>query len=254
MEPIDTETFERQGFLVISNFCSPLEIDQLQLVRITVDIIYRYTYMKLYDDAQECGFLLELGQRRSCIYEPVGAALLEQSPQEARWAMDEYKQLRTRYPLGRQTLEILFSEKMRRVVEAFLGSDARLFNEQFIVKPHNSGMEGCFGWHRDSDSLNDTNIPYISIWIALDDVTLDNGCLVVEDTAQGGAHRALEIPKGSAVVMSHLLMHTSGENKTRFQRRAWMPQFSKGPILSSVHNNLPVSLAIPMCMPSSSSS
>ena len=134
---------------------------------------------------------------------------------------------------------------MQHIVEALVGADARLFNEQFIVKPHNCGIEGCFGWHRDSDSLEDTTVPYISIWIALDDVTLDNGCLIVEDTALGGAPRALEMSKGSAVVMSHLLRHKSGENKTRFQRRAWMPQFSKGPIMSAV-NNEPVSLAIPI--------
>ena len=176
--------------------------------------------------------------------EPVSAALLEQSPGEARWGVREYTQLRTRYPLGKQTLEIIFSENIRQIVEALVGSDARLFNEQFIVKPQRSGMEGCFGWHRDSDSLEETHAPYISIWIALDDMTVDNGCLIVQDR---GAPRALEISKGSAVIMSHLVMHKSGENTTRFQRRAWMPQFSKGPIVvPSPKGDVPVSLAIPM--------
>lgn len=44
------------------------------------------------------------------------------------------------------------------------------------------------------------------------------------------------------VVMSDKVFHSSGPNRTRFTRAAWMPQFSSGPI-SHKGSGAPVSLA-----------
>lgn len=42
----------------------------------------------------------------------------------------------------------------------------------------------------------------------------------------------LEVHAGDAVLFSHQLLHCSGANSTRHDRRAWMPQFSAAPITS----------------------
>lgn len=58
-----------------------------------------------------------------------------------------------------------------------------LFNEQFILKPPRSAYSSAFAWHRDSDWCRDgckyDYSPYVSLWVALDDMTQDNGALAV---------------------------------------------------------------------------
>ena len=64
-------------------------------------------------------------------------------------------------------------------------------NEQYILKPpcrnktmrNGSDKTTAFQWHRDYDSVKDkcrnSLYPYVSVWIALNDMTLNNGCLFI---------------------------------------------------------------------------
>ena len=189
-------------------------------------------------------------QRPQCVYEPLGPKVLEVECPEARTCRQEYDRVRSQWPCSKNMLGVIFSEKLLNIARRILGPQAVLFNEQYIVKQSRSGIAGSFKWHRDSDSLLNAgisldNISYISIWVPLDDATRDNGCLFVRPMVHDGCDPIpLEIPRGSAVVMSHLLFHMSGPNSTLFQRRAWMPQFSSQAILTK--NGTPVSLAIPL--------
>ena len=163
-----------------------------------------------------------------------------------------------------------------------------LFNDQFIVKPSfqrgddTNNISTSFAWHRDSDwcrndAMNDSGTiskthnhhPYISVWIALDDATIENGCLIIRP----GSHLAIcpskvaqknsseekfsvdvnvDVPlcmtAGSAVIMVDTVEHCSGGNTSQYSRRAWMPQFSSQPILWNDDDDAstPVSLAIPL--------
>jgi len=56
--------------------------------------------------------------------------------------------------------------------------------EQFIIKPPHSNLASAFNWHCDSQYASSTGrtvqySPYVSLWVALDDMAPDNGCLVV---------------------------------------------------------------------------
>ena len=180
--------------------------------------------------------------------------VLETFP-KARDSYDEYASIRSRWPLSKRVMDdVLLSERLQSLVRAVIPDDPRLFNEQYIMKPSHSGTAGSFGWHRDSDSLSriglePENVTYMSLWIALDDMTEENGCLVVRPLT-GSQEIHLEVPRGSCILMSHLLYHKSGPNTTKFQRRAWMPQFSKGPIWNSDRGH-PLSLALPVFSPPS---
>ena len=185
----------------------------------------------------------------SNIYEPLPPECLERHP-SARTEIEAFDAVRTTWPLSKEVRDVLQGGRMRALVRALLCGDSAadhpcLFNEQYIVKPSRSAAGGAFGWHRDSDSLlkatgdRENATPYLSVWVAIDDMTLDNGCLVVRRTdARGDGADAdgsvqdipLEVAAGTAVVMSSMLEHCSGPNVTRFSRRAWMPQFSARPI------------------------
>lgn len=147
-----------------------------------------------------------------------------------------------------------------------------MFNEQYIVKPSSSihmTSRSDFGWHQDSaymvsESYELNCIPTVSCWIALDNMSLKNGTLGIQSYKQGdyvsfetemelGRHHFnrrseaiqqpptpefLELKAGSIVWISPFVWHCSASNRTEFYRRAYMPQFTSSPEISSLFKNL----------------
>lgn len=145
----------------------------------------------------------------------------------------------------------LLSGSAARFAAGLLGPECVLFNEQFVVKGAGSGAG--FAWHQDSAYVGFDHDPYLSVWIALDDTTVANGCLYIlerdldtdnrvdphvwiEETRElnghfgGEAGRAVECTAGCAVIFSSLTLHRSGPNTTERRRRAYLAQYSSTPL------------------------
>ncbi|GAB5448752.1 phytanoyl-CoA dioxygenase family protein [Gymnodinialimonas sp.] len=156
-----------------------------------------------------------------------------------------------------QVAGFLFSDMMRDVTSIAL-EDPHLFNEQFVVKGPRTGAS--FAWHQDGAYVPFAHKPYLSVWIALDDATLENGslsCLPRDLKTQGhidphhwddvGKEKvgyegpdegeALPCPAGTIVIFSSLTLHRSGANTTDTARRAYLAQYSDGPILDPSTGN-----------------
>ncbi len=123
------------------------------------------------------------------------------------------------------------------VIEALAGPNIKLYCDQVFFKPPLHGSEP--EWHQDS-ALWDQFAPQeaISCWIALDDATVDNGCLeVIPGSCRWGAmsdrHQDLffdnlmvpnpvpiEIEAGSCLFHHGLTFHRTGANTTPNRRRA----------------------------------
>ncbi len=87
-----------------------------------------------------------------------------------------------RYRDSRRMADFLFSELMAQITTAFLGKDVYLFNEQWVVKGPEQGMK--FAWHQDSGYVkfrdpDNVHNPYLTCWIALDDMSEENGTIFV---------------------------------------------------------------------------
>lgn len=144
---------------------------------------------------------------------------------------------------------IILGGSPARYAREIVGEDCVLFNEQFVVKGPRTGAS--FAWHQDSAYVGFDHEPYVSIWIAIDDATLDNGCLRliqrdigvndqvdphewIDDTRElrGPANEGDGFPviasAGSMVAFSSLTMHSSGSNITEMPRRSYLVQYSKG--------------------------
>ncbi|KAF9902105.1 hypothetical protein EC991_005274 [Linnemannia zychae] len=228
-------------------------------------------------------------------------------------------------------IDIIF-EKVPEMVNKFLPQESEdnptcLFNEQYIVKTPDSVNISSFEWHQDSqymDKAAQEKFPVVSCWIALDNVNLANGTLLVEpfprpkDALSGGYvdppaqfqerdtylqyHRNLashyvnppvnkmtaimkaqnrsplrppstttgqalptvasslpndpkkwvyesqapvlvEVPAGSIVFLSGWVRHCSLGNSSSKFRRAFMPQYSAGKVVTETGGL--VSLAVP---------
>ncbi len=71
--------------------------------------------------------------------------------------------------------KFIFSDLMAELCRATLGDEAYLFWDQYVVK--GVDKDSAFSWHQDSGYVN-LNCPmYLTCWIPLDDITIENGAV-----------------------------------------------------------------------------
>lgn len=149
--------------------------------------------------------------------------------------------------------EYIFGELMADVCRATIGPNAFLFYDQYVVKAAEQGSR--FSWHQDSGYLDFPHPPYVTVWAAVDDMTIDNGTAWILPTSTLGIHTRVEhrkdsdsgdrigyfgeergipavVPAGSLVVFSSVTFHRSGQNTTDQMRRAYVTQYSPNEIFT----------------------
>src|SRR5262249_23784880 len=120
-----------------------------------------------------------------------------------------------------------------------------LLQSMYLFKQPHIGAE--VGWHQDATYLYTDPVTVTGFWIALDDADRDNGCLMALPGAHCGPlrprfHRrgaawltetvdvtlgpsappvALEVPRGTLVVLHGLLPHGSTPNRSPRPRHAY---------------------------------
>ncbi len=130
--------------------------------------------------------------------------------------------------------------RVKGLVEALLGNEAIMFSDTALSKPPFIGTEKP--WHQDNAYF--VYVPLTSIvtvWIALDDATVENGCLhIIPGGHRIGALRhvhdvdcqiaegrldvsgavPVELRAGGAIFFSGMLPHQSPPNHSSLRRRA----------------------------------
>jgi phytanoyl-CoA hydroxylase len=125
-----------------------------------------------------------------------------------------------------------------------VGRDVNLYWDQAVYKKPEKPRR--FPWHQDNGYAFVEPQQYLTVWLALTDATLANGCPMVAP----GFHRlgtiahtyvdplgweclrdpdgvvAAEIPAGGAVVFSSLTPHLTGPNTTDEVRKAYILQYA----------------------------
>jgi len=146
----------------------------------------------------------------------------------------------------------LYSDLMAQVARSALGDTVYLFNEQYVVKAAERGMQ--FGWHQDSGFIPYAHTPYLTCWIPLDDVSEANGTVHLLSHARAGTRNVVPHVRneetndmigysgddggdpvvaraGSIVCFSSTVFHRSGPNTTERVRRVYVAQYSPEPLL-----------------------
>jgi ectoine hydroxylase-related dioxygenase (phytanoyl-CoA dioxygenase family) len=125
-----------------------------------------------------------------------------------------------------------------------IGPDVRLYWDQAVYKKPEKPRR--FPWHQDNGYTFVEPQEYLTLWVALCDATLHNGCPQVAR----GLHRrgtlrhyfvdplgfecledfddvaVAEVPAGGAVVFSSLTPHLTGPNTTASVRKAYILQYA----------------------------
>ena len=136
------------------------------------------------------------------------------------------------------------SSRIADLCHDIIGPDVRLYWDQAVYKKPEKPRR--FPWHQDNGYTFVEPQAYLTVWLALTDATLENGCPQVAK----GLHRsgtlkhyfvdplgfecfenptdvaAAEVKAGSAVVFSSLSPHLTGPNTTDSVRKAYILQYA----------------------------
>jgi phytanoyl-CoA hydroxylase len=132
-------------------------------------------------------------------------------------------------------------------VRELIGPDILMWWTQLVTKmPEGTGATSIFPWHQDCGYLDITPTP-LTVWIALDDVTLDNGCLWIQPGSHSQGLRehakisddswhlslpvegdgvAVPLKAGEAIIFSAYTLHRSLSNRTSRLRRAFFCSYA----------------------------
>ncbi len=129
---------------------------------------------------------------------------------------------------------------MEEILTRLLGSQPELMQDMALLKPPLIGREKP--WHQDHAYFNyELDTPIVGVWIALDEATVDNGCMVIVP----GSHQkgpvihfrrrdwqicdrdanldpsvAVPLQPGGVLFFASLLHHGTPTNNSRQRRRA----------------------------------
>ena len=117
--------------------------------------------------------------------------------------------------------EYVFSDLMAEICQATIGDTSYLFYDQYVVKAAEKGIK--FSWHQDSGYLGFLHRPYVTVWAAVDDMTLENGTVDVLPYSTVGIRSLVE----------HIRDPETGDKTGYFgkMRRAYVTQYSPEPII-----------------------
>lgn len=151
-----------------------------------------------------------------------------------------------------EVYDFVHSEAMQDATRKILGPDVYVFHEQYVVKM--AASDSTFAWHQDSGYVGREHDPYLSCWVALDDVGPDNGPVhllpfsrypksyeIIEHwnqpSAKGGNEKVgyegddpgeqITCPAGSIAFFSSRTLHSSGANTSDRIRRVYLIQYAK---------------------------
>ncbi|MSS70799.1 MAG: hypothetical protein EXS64_04835 [Candidatus Latescibacteria bacterium] len=127
--------------------------------------------------------------------------------------------------------DIVVNQTLTEHLKDLLGPDIVCHVSQFICKE--PGQMRVIPWHQDA-SFNPMDARCVIVWTAIDDATIDNGCMgfipgshrlgaldcnlekghEVSDADRNGEKVPIELRAGQAVFFSDLLLHSSPGNRT----------------------------------------
>ena len=143
----DQTQYEQEGYFILEN---AIPLDHLQVLRDSCDHLIDLMHEELDRLGTDHIHISHRGKRYHV------AKKFEQAPR-----LSEY----------------VFSSLMQQICLATIGPTAFLFYDQYVVKAAEQGIR--FSWHQDSGYLGFAHRPYVTVWAAVDDMTLENGTAFV---------------------------------------------------------------------------
>ncbi|HZM77315.1 MAG TPA: phytanoyl-CoA dioxygenase family protein [Candidatus Limnocylindrales bacterium] len=111
----------------------------------------------------------------------IDSDLVAEVDEHVRWLVAKYPDLRPEHlhhPLMRDDafwVRLVGDERLLDIAQLFLGPDIALFTAHYICKPPGDGQPVL--WHQDGAYWNLAPMEALTLWLAVDQTTSENGCL-----------------------------------------------------------------------------
>ena len=250
----EVETFYRDGYLIVDNFLSQEQCDQLRSS--ALDIVDKTDFSQhpirsFSTKSNECmhtktDYFLTSGDKVRFFFEEVAVGQGGKVTIDPKIALN--KMGHALHMLDPCAKEITFSNKVKCVAKSLGLKNPCVVQSMVIFKPPRIG--GVVNPHQDSTFLYTSPMNLVGFWIALEDANLENGCLwfapgshkkgltgrlkrKIEDGAvatffEGNAPStsldefvAVPVQKGSLVLIHGEVVHKSDSNKSDRSRNIY---------------------------------
>ena len=246
LSPKQVDKFHKDGFLVVENFCSDEECDSLKdrcykiidEVDFATHPIISYSTEKRQHASKD--YFLKSGDKIHFFFEE--GALNEDGSLKVEPKMGINKLAHGLHACDPVFKEFTHSEKIVSLIKSLGIKKAAVIQGMCIIKPPRIG--GVVKPHRDSTFLYTDPMHLYGFWMALEDVTKENGCLWFAPGSQNNpvtrrvmrtsddpdnitlqtfgelsdvpdsAYVPVEVKKGSMVLIHGMVLHKSAKNES----------------------------------------
>jgi phytanoyl-CoA hydroxylase len=170
LTPLQFQQYERDGFLVIDNFLTPLEVTR------TKEDIDRVCKERSQMTKDADGFNLE----------KIGDESLNKDAQAKQAGM--LRKIQGAVFHVAAVRDVFISKKMLDCMNDVVGPNLYYHSSKIMFKPANGGAPKP--WHQDAAYWKEKDPNQVTVWIAIDDATEENGCV----WAIPGSHKLGHIP------------------------------------------------------------
>jgi len=205
LTPDQIARYHQNGFIALPNFKSTVEMAALraraQQMVDAFDPVSSKTVFTTNDQVRTVDrYFLDSATRSSCFFE-----------EEAFDAQGQLKQAKAlsinKIGHAMHDLDPVFDAFSRGPALAAVAANVGLIDPQIwqsMVIFKQPGIGGEVGWHQDATFFDSTPITVTTFWFALEDATLENGCLWVEPGGHRGPLRERFVRRGDTVTMEKL--------------------------------------------------
>ena len=134
-------------------------------------------------------------------HDVIDSQLIEEANQHIAWLLKKFPDLppeKLNFPCMRGDpfwARLISDDRLLDIAEVFIGSNIALFSSHYLCKAPHVGESVI--WHQDAGYWKLKPMEIISLWLAINDVARDNGCMrVVPGTHHLGVQSHKDIDKG----------------------------------------------------------
>ncbi len=229
------EHYQEHGYIIVRDLFSPGEVREMVA---ECDAIHRGDYGELFAGSAQI--------------EPEFAEAAKKDPAVGRLAR-KFGAVVERSAIFRK---YLLKEKLVQTITDILGPDVMLFRDILMMKPAKVGSK--MPWHQDSNYWPIRPTDLCSVWTALDEATIENGCMrvvpgshkldLIESKQKGSPFlldeqiemdKVVDVPlkPGSSLFFHSRLLHGSEPNHSDKSRRAFITSFMSARS-TQIHTNV----------------
>ncbi|XP_033223914.1 phytanoyl-CoA dioxygenase domain-containing protein 1 homolog [Belonocnema kinseyi] len=244
--------FQKDGYVVLEDFLKPEEVEELKSCgeEFTTNLPPekdRKVFNTLGLQQNKDRYFLESGDKVSYFFE--NEALEEDGKLKVHPRVSLNKVAHALHWLHPKFKKYTFDERVKEIAFQLEFQEPAVCQSMYIYK--NPGIGSKVVAHQDATYLHTDPVNLVGFWIALDDATLENGCLwIAPGSHQSGVHRRfvrnkdpkseellvfdspepsyslsnfrpVPVRKGTCILIHGLVVHLSNHNKSEASRHAY---------------------------------